>query len=87
MQRGVCMSPPFPRPEPVCNASQLTEQEGYNFEMHSFEWIDYTKHTSKEALVREHQLRHHRLRNCTHDWDLEELKVIMKPADQMGSGW
>ena len=87
LQRGVCMSPPFPKTETVCINNQTTDFEGYNYEMHSFEYIDYTKHNLKSDLQTEYQLRYQRIKNCTHNWNEDELKVIMKNVTEMGSGW
>jgi len=75
-QRGVCMSPPLPRPDPICR-NQSTEVDGYNFEMHIFEYIDHTLFNSRESLVAEYEKRRQRIANCSHTFHNEELSVIM----------
>jgi hypothetical protein len=95
-QQGICISPPFPHNETICgNVStnrkaykqnlQTVKELGYHEEMHIFEYMDYTQPhlNSAEDLKLQFQLRQQRLQNLTHDWDEGELKVIMKPIEEM----
>lgn len=87
MQRGVCMSPPFPKTESVCDGNQTFVVDGYNHEMHSFEYFDWRKVVSKEALVNEFNKRYERMKYCNHSWDPQEMSLVMKPEEKMGDGW
>ena len=87
MQRGVCMSPPFPRVEAVCDHTQRTIRDGYNHEMHAFDFFDMRKTNSNESLQLEYQKRHDRIKKCNHTWEPNEMRVIMKPENEMGNGW
>jgi hypothetical protein len=91
-QQGICISPPFPRNEKICeNISynvdadvQTVKALGYHEEMHIFEYMDWT-HPSRntaEDLKLQFQLRQQRLQNLSHDWDAHELKVIMMPREK-----
>lgn len=89
LQEGVCISPPFPRTEAVCNTStRPTLLEGYYYEMHNFEYVDYALVNSPASLMEEHQKRQARLQNCSHEWNADEMKIIMKPlANMTDGGW
>mmetsp|Transcript_30410 Transcript_30410/g.43567 ORF Transcript_30410/g.43567 Transcript_30410/m.43567 type:complete len:440 (+) Transcript_30410:2-1321(+) len=85
-QRGVCMSPPFPRTEKVCDETQQTVREGYFDEMHKFEYFDMTQikyNNTPEMLQHEFLMRYERIKNCSHDWPKEEMKRIMIPINDM----
>ena len=46
------------------------------------------KTNSKDELKRQYNNRNDRINKCSHEWDLEELKVIMKPLNEMkNNGW
>jgi uncharacterized protein len=83
LQRGVCYSPPFPRKEAVCASVDV---HSFYDELHTFEYTVKLSSHSKEALDAEDRKRHHRIRNCTHDWDTGELDRIMKPMSEMKNG-
>ena len=84
LQEGVCHSPPFPRREAACHDSNRSVMiDGYYHEMHRFECRDFSKVNSQESLIDEYQKRYERIKNCSHDWDVNELKVIMEPADDV----
>ena len=87
LQEGVCISPPFPRTEAVCNRTgRPTLVEGYYYEMHNFEYVDYALVNSPDSLKNEYHRRHARLQNCSHDWNENEMKIIMKPLENMTDG-
>ena len=64
--------------------------EGYFDEMHKFEYFDMylPKYGNTPAKLR-HQfnLRHERIKNCSHDWPLDEMKRIMVPLNEMKEDW
>ena len=87
LQRGVCMSPPFPTENyyKVCDNYQQTIRDGYFDEMHKFEYFDMTlaQYNSRESLQNEYRKRYKRIKNCTHEWDKDEIYRIMKPLHEM----
>ena len=90
LQEGTCISPPFPRQESVClSLNRSTVEDGYYHEMHNFEYINYAKVNSVSDMKSEYNKRNERLRNCSHIWDKEEMKIIMKPREAMvkSGGW
>jgi hypothetical protein len=87
MQMGVCMSPPFPRPEQVCNTTDNQPAvDGFHQEMHVFEYMGDHAYSDEEKKV-EYQKRYERIKNCNHTWDVNELRVVMKPVNEMNNGW
>lgn len=89
LQEGICISPPFPKTEAVCNSSvRPVIVEGYYNEMHNFDYIDYSLVNSAESLKNEFNKRQARLQNCTHEWDQNEINMVMKPLASMSvTGW
>ena len=89
LQEGICNSPPFPKYESFCaSPSRPTLRDGYYYEMHNFEFIDYALVNSPASLMEEHQKRQARLQNCSHEWNADEMKIIMKPlANMTDGGW
>lgn len=85
MQLGVCVSPPFPRTEEVCQNTTV-DLEGYYYEMHNFDYVNYVSHNSQRVLQEQFQLRKARIANCTHSWDPAEVRVIMKNVANMTHG-
>ena len=79
-QKGVCMSPPLPRSEPVCQ-NQSLQVFGYNFDMYHFEYIDHTLYYSHESLVEEYKKRQSRIASCSHSFDQKELDIIMSQIE------
>ena len=51
--------------------------------MHNFDYVDYTRHYSKDLLKSEFSKRHDRIKDCTVDWDEDEMKLIMKSREEM----
>ena len=86
MQLGVCISPPFPRTEEVCHSNTTVDKDGYYYEQHNFDYIDYAKLNSPRVLQEQFQLRQARIANCTHLWDPAEMRVIMKRVENMTHG-
>ena len=77
LQEGVRISPPFPRT--VRNSSsRSTVVEGYYYEMHNFDGVDYALLNSPASLREEQQKRQARLQNYSHEWNAAEMKIIMK---------
>ena len=88
LREGVCISPPFPRLESICNAIDIpTLRNGYHFEMHTFDGVNYARNIS--AMKQQYQMRHERIKNCTHDWDKNEMGILMKSREEMekSHGW
>ena len=88
LRDGVCISPPFPRNESICNPTDIPAlKNGYHLEMHNFEGVDYGKNIT--ALKNEFQIRNERIKNCHHDWNKDELKILMKCRAEMevSGGW
>lgn len=88
LRDGVCISPPFPRTESICNPTDVPAlRNGYHLEMHNFDGIDYVRNIS--ALRNEYQKRHDRIKHCTHDWDQREMRILMKSKVEMekSRGW
>ena len=83
------MSPPFPRLEDVCNSeNRSVVVEGYYYEMHNFEYVDYALVNDPEVLKNEYHKRLQRFEKCTHEWDPKEMKIIMRPmSNQTDGGW
>lgn len=75
LQKGVCMSPPFPNNHPICT-SFPDLNNGYNVDMHRFEFADWTKVNSREILKQAFNERKSRLINCNHIWDKNEMKLL-----------
>lgn len=90
LQEGICVSPPFKITDPLCNSTNRPVlRDGYYFEMHNFDYFDYTNVNSVSNLTIQYEERYKRFVNCTHKWDADKLKVIMKPLGNMtrnGSG-
>jgi hypothetical protein len=87
LQEGVCISPPFPRLEAVCNDSRRpTVAEGYYYEMHNFEYVDYALLYNASVVQDQYNQRHERIKTCNRNWDPEEMKLIMKPVEEMTAG-
>jgi hypothetical protein len=90
LQEGVCNSPPFPKYESFCSSpDRPTLKEGYYYEMHNFEFIDYTRLHNKSSLVKEYEKRYSRIKNCSHNYDSLEMQIIMKSVENMtvSGGW
>ena len=88
LREGVCISPPFPRLESICNEIDIpTLRNGYHHEMHTFDGIDFALNIT--AMKHQYQIRHERIKNCTHDWDKNEMRVLMKSRAEMEKthGW
>ena len=88
LREGVCISPPFPRLEGICNPTDTPAlRNGYFLEMHHFDGIDYTRNITE--LRNQYQIRHERIKNCTHEWNKQEMKVLMKSRAEMekSKGW
>jgi hypothetical protein len=89
LQEGVCNSPPFPRTEAVCLSPDLpTTKNKYFSEMWTFEYSDYRDVLPPKVMIEQFSKRHKRIKMCNHTWDLNELKMIMKPVKNMtDNGW
>ena len=87
LQEGVCICPPFPRT--VCNSSSRSKVvEGYYYEKHNFDSVDYALLNSPASLREEQQKRQARLQNCSHEWNAAEMKIILKSVTNMTDcGW
>jgi hypothetical protein len=88
LREGVCISPPFPRLESICNATEITTlRNGYHLEMHTFDGVNYARNIS--ALIHQYQIRQERIKNCTHVWDKNEMTILMKSRAEMekSHGW
>lgn len=88
LRDGVCISPPFPRTESICNPTDIPVlKEGYHIEMHNFEGVDYGKNIT--ALKHEFSIRNDRIKNCQQNWNQDELNIIMKCRAEMedSGGW
>ena len=88
LREGVCISPPFPRLESICNAKDIPAlRDGYFLEMHTFDGVDYSRNIS--ALKFQYKVRHERIKNCTHHWDKNEMTILMKSRAEMekSHGW
>mmetsp|Transcript_32332 Transcript_32332/g.46640 ORF Transcript_32332/g.46640 Transcript_32332/m.46640 type:complete len:440 (+) Transcript_32332:53-1372(+) len=99
LQQGVCISPPFPRQEAVCNITKDTYgggigkfrdhsntlRNGFFKEMFVFEGMDYSNppHNTPEETRVVYVERLKRLENCSHEWDAHEMERIMVRYDQM----
>jgi hypothetical protein len=75
LQKGVCMSPPFPT-NSICSRFSDLNVNGYNVDMHRFEFADWTKVNTKEVLQQAFNERKSRLINCTHEWDKNEMRIL-----------
>ena len=90
LQEGVCNSPPFPKTESFCSSpNRPTLRDGYYYEMHNFEFIDYTILNNKSALIDEYEKRYSRIKDCSHEYDPREMQIIMKSVENMTltGGW
>ena len=85
MQAGVCISPPFPRNESVCQ-NTTADLDGFYFEMHNFDYINFVPLNSAGVLKEQFQQRQARLAGCNHTWDAHEIHMIMKPVENMTHG-
>ena len=85
MQRGICLSPPFPRNESVCLLNNITNNNHNNniikkefiqelFQFEGFDWTHYFPNDVINEVIRQ---RLDRISNCSHNWDINELQKIM----------
>lgn len=90
LQEGVCLSPPFPKTDSVCHdLNRTVVTDGYYHEMHRFECLDFSTVNSQKSLISEYEKRYNRIKNCSHKWDAAEMKILMKPIEEMEltNGW
>lgn len=65
---------------------RTVKEAGYYEEMHIFEYFDWTDRVPIEKLKKYYNDRIDRIKHCSHKVDPEEIKVIMKRVQDMGSG-
>ena len=91
IQHGICFSPPYPQPFPVCHFLDKATESGSEFfeEMHMFEMFDWTTVSDKNIIKQMHAARNSRIRHCNHTWDPTELSEFMpsffNEGDVLGS--
>ena len=75
LQQGTCYSPPFPHTESVC---EKVRPDHYYYEMHNFDYKDYSKIYPAQQLNEAAALRYERIKNCTHKWDEKDYNMVMQ---------
>jgi hypothetical protein len=75
MLKGYCRSPPFPHKELAC--IKINPMAYYD-ELHSFEmYLDNEENFSAADLHNQDVGRYNRIKNCSHLWNLEEVKHLI----------